>query len=151
MYCRPVCFANSLSQHEVVDEEKLILWGNLNSRGACTSCGASVYYKPLNNSYLASLVLLHICLLFLSSRMMFLKSYCCYLAPEVAFSFSFFKSFHVRVKTTFQSRGVSRKIIRCLLACVPFKVSAHVCRWALNLVLSTNICNSTLWKQLKPC
>ena len=94
MYCRPVCFANSLSQHIVVEKEKLILWGNLNSRGACTSCGASVYYKPLNNSYLASLVLLHICLLFLSSRMMFLKSYCCYVAPEVAFSFSFFKSFH---------------------------------------------------------
>ena len=68
---------------------------------------------------------------FLSSMMMFLKSI--YLACEVALSFSCFKSFNVRVKTIFQNRRVSGKIIGCLLASAPCKVPAHVCRWALNL------------------
>ena len=71
----------------------------------------------------------------------FSNQFCHYLAPEGTLSFSFLKSSNVRVKTTFQNRGISDKIIRCFLASVPYKAFAHVCRWALNLLLLTNICD----------
>ena len=45
--CEPVCFSNSLSQHAVVNKEKVILWWHLNSGSASASWGASVHYKPL--------------------------------------------------------------------------------------------------------
>ena len=45
--CGPVCFSNSLSQHVVVNKEKVILWWHLNSGSASASWGASVHYKPL--------------------------------------------------------------------------------------------------------
>ena len=34
--CKPVCFANGLSQHVVANKEKVIQWGHLNSGSACT-------------------------------------------------------------------------------------------------------------------
>ena len=34
--CKPVCFANGLSQHVVANKEKVIQWGHLNSESACT-------------------------------------------------------------------------------------------------------------------
>ena len=45
--CKPVCFANGLSQHVVANKEKVIQWGHLNSGSACTLWGAPVQYKPL--------------------------------------------------------------------------------------------------------
>ena len=55
--------------------------------------------------------------------------------------FHFSSPSYVRVKATFQNRGISDKIIRCFSASVPYKAFAHVCRWALNLLLLTNICD----------
>ena len=96
-----------------------------------------------NNSHLASLVHLHRHNqppLFIPNDVSQISFVIIWLLRELC-PFHFSSPSYVRVKATFQNRGISDKIIRCFSASVPYKAFAHVCRWALNLLLLTNICD----------
>lgn len=96
-----------------------------------------------NNSYLASLVHLHRHNqppLFIPDDVSQISFVIIWLLRELC-PFHFSSPSYVRVKATFQNRGISDKIIRCFSASVRYKAFAHVCRWALNLLLLTNICD----------